>query len=59
MPDDKTKTRPQDAARVNVNEKYEVGYWTEKFACTAEQLRAAVNKVGVSAKAVEEELRRK
>jgi len=59
MSDDKTKTAPQDAARINVNEQYEVGYWTQKFGCTEQQLRAAVAKVGVSAKAVETELKRR
>jgi uncharacterized protein DUF3606 len=34
VPDDKTKTRPQDAARVNVHEKYELEYWTKKFGVT-------------------------
>ena len=38
---------------------YEVAYWTKKFGCTKEQLQAAVKKVGVSAKAVEEELKRR
>jgi hypothetical protein len=41
MSDDKTKTAPQDAARVNVNEDYEVRYWTQKFGGTKEQLKAA------------------
>ena len=58
MSDDKTKKQPQDAARINVNEDYEVQYWTEKFGCSEERLRTAVEKVGVSAKAVEEELKR-
>jgi len=59
MADDKTKTRPQDAQRVNVNEAYEVQYWTKKFGCTPAQLKAAVNKVGVMAAAVETELKRR
>jgi hypothetical protein len=59
MPDDKSKTRPQDAERVNVNEDYDVRYWSEKFGCTKERLLAAVKKVGVSAKAVEAELNRR
>ena len=57
MPDDKTKTRPQDASRINVHEKYEVEYWSKKFGVTPDQLKAAVAKVGVSAKAVEKELK--
>jgi hypothetical protein len=59
MPDDKTKTAPQDAQRVNVYEVYEVKYWCGKFGCTPERLRAAVTKVGVTAKNVEKELNRR
>jgi hypothetical protein len=59
MSDDTTKTSPQDAKRINVNEDYEVRYWTEKFGCSKAQLEAAVNKVGVSAEAVGKELRSK
>jgi Protein of unknown function (DUF3606) len=59
MADDKTKTRPQDALRVNVNEGYEVRYWCGKFGCTAERLKAVVAKVGVMAKDVEKELARR
>ena len=53
MPDDKSNTGPQDAARVNVHEDYEVRYWTGKFNCSETDLREAVNMVGVSAKNVE------
>ena len=49
MADDKTKTKPQDALRVNVDEKYEVKYWCATFGCTESQLKAAVKKVGVMA----------
>jgi Protein of unknown function (DUF3606) len=55
----KPRRLPQDAARVNVNEDYEVRYWTQKFGCTKEQLKAAVAKAGVSAKAVEAELKKR
>ena len=41
------KRAPGDAKRVNVNEIYEVQYWTKKFGCTTEQLKVAVKKVGV------------
>jgi hypothetical protein len=53
MADDKTATRPQDSSRINMNEDYEVRYWTRKFGCTKTQLKVAVEKVGVSATAVE------
>ncbi len=56
MSDDKTKTGPQDAKFVNVNEDYEVRYWTGKFGVTADQLKAAVKAVGTSANKVGEYL---
>ena len=56
MPDNKTKTGPQDSSRINVHEPYEVEYWSKKFKVTPDQLKAAVAKVGVSAAAVEKEL---
>lgn len=59
MSDDKNKKNPQDSSRVNVHESYEVEYWTKRFHCTKEQLEAAVRKVGVSVRAVEEELKRR
>jgi len=58
MADDKTKTAPQDAGRINVHEDYELQYWTKKFRVTPEKLREAVSKVGTSAEAVERELQR-
>ncbi len=57
MADDKSKRGPQDRNRINLNEDYEVRYWSEKFGVTAEQLRQAVQKVGSSAAAVEQELK--
>jgi len=52
-------TRPQDAARVNVNDAWELDYWSKKFGVTANRLRAAVTKVGTSARALEDELKRR
>lgn len=34
-----------DRERINVNESYEVAYWTRKFGVTEEQLRTAVRTV--------------
>lgn len=59
MSDDKTKTSAQDRIRVNVNEDYELRYWSEKFGCTHDELRAAVKAVGVMAKDVEAHLKSK
>jgi hypothetical protein len=54
--DNKTKRSPQDAKRINIHEDYEVRYWTQRFGCTPEQLKAAVEKVGVMVENVEREL---
>ena len=48
MPDDKTKKKPQDASRINVNQPYENAYWCNKFGCSEEKLKNAVNAVGTS-----------
>jgi Protein of unknown function (DUF3606) len=57
MADDKSKRGPQDRSRISLGEDYEVRYWSEKFGVSADRLKAAVNKVGNSAEAVEKELR--
>ncbi|WP_185287880.1 DUF3606 domain-containing protein [Chryseobacterium lactis] len=52
MSDDLTK-KPKDATRVNVNEDWELNYWSKKFGVTKEQLKNAVKAVGDSAEAVQ------
>jgi hypothetical protein len=37
----------QDRARIDVNEEHELRYWTEKFGVSADELRKAVEAVGV------------
>jgi hypothetical protein len=49
MSDDKTKRVPADAKRINVNEEYEVQYWTTELEVTEDKLRDTVKKVGVMA----------
>jgi hypothetical protein len=56
MADDTTKRSPQDAARVNVNERHEVAYWTKKWGVTEEKLKEAVTRVGVMVKDVAKHL---
>jgi len=56
MPDDTTKRSPQDAARVNVNERHEVAYWTKKWGVTEQKLKDAVARVGVMVKDVAKDL---
>ena len=56
MADNKDKTSPQDVARVNVHEDYEVAYWTKKWGVSKAELEAAVKKAGTSSAAVAKEL---
>lgn len=52
---DSTENRGgQDRSRINMNEDYEVRYWTEKFGCSREQLQEAVDQVGSQVDRVEE-----
>ncbi|MFS0755852.1 DUF3606 domain-containing protein [Noviherbaspirillum sp. 1P10PC] len=52
MADNLNDRGPQDRSRVNVNEEWELQYWSKKFGVSAEQLRDAVKAVGTSADAV-------
>lgn len=49
MSDDKTIRGPADARKINVNEDYEVAYWTQRLGVTEEELRAAVAAAGTEA----------
>lgn len=49
MSDDLDKRGPVDRTRVNVNEDYEARYWAAKWGVSQEELRAAVERVGVMA----------
>ena len=55
MVDDKTKTAA-DRKRIDVNEAYELTYWSAKFGVTKEQLKAAIQKVGPIAEDVARKL---
>jgi len=55
MPDNLTDRGPQDRARINLDEEWEVRYWTEELDITEEQLRTIVAKVGASAEEVRRE----
>lgn len=58
MSDDKQQTGSPDRDRINVNEDYEVQYWTRTLAVSREALEAAVKAVGPTAEAVRTHLRR-
>ena len=53
MADDLENRGPQDRSKVNVNEQWEVRWWTSKFRCTEAELKAAVKAVGTGAAAVQ------
>lgn len=59
MSDDRNSRGPADAARVNVNEDYEVRYWTKKWGVTEDELRAAVAEMGPMVADVEAMLKKK
>lgn len=57
MADDKKKTGSPDNKRINVNEPYELKYWSEKFGVTPGELKKAVKQVVTSAEAVKKHLK--
>jgi hypothetical protein len=56
MPDNLNKQNPQDGRRINVNEDFEVTYWTKKFHVSEQKLKEAVHRVGPTVKSVRREL---
>jgi len=52
MADNLNDRGPQDRSRVNVNETWELQYWSRKFGVTEAQLKDAVKAAGPSADAV-------
>ena len=56
MADDKGNRGPQDRARINLTEDYEVRYWTQKFGVSKTELEKTVAKVGERAAAVAQAL---
>ena len=56
MSDDLNNKGPQDRARINLNEKHEVRYWSKKLGVTEDELKKAVESAGVSAVAVAKKL---
>jgi len=56
MSDNLKDRGPQDRSRINVNEDWELRYWTKELGVSEDRLRQAVQKAGVSADAVRKEL---
>lgn len=52
MADDRTDRGPRDRSRINVDEDYEVQYWSRALGVTPEKLVAVVRAVGPGVEAV-------
>ena len=55
MSDDRTNRGQPDRSKINMEEDYEVKYWTRHFGVTREELQKIVDRVGNSAAAVAKE----
>lgn len=56
--DSKENIGKPDRDRINVNEEYELNYWSKKFNVTKDELKEAAKAVGDNAKKVEEYLKK-
>jgi len=56
MPDDPSKTGKEDDQRINVNQDYELDYWSRTLGVSKDRLREVVKKVGPMVKDVRREL---
>lgn len=56
MSDDLSKRGPQDRSKINVNEEWEVRWWTKELGVSESELRAAVKAAGTSVSAVKRHL---
>lgn len=56
MSDNLEQRGPQDRSRINVNEPWELRYWTKELGLSEDELRDAVKTAGVSVDAVRRHL---
>ena len=47
---------PEDPQKININQSWEVEYWTKKLLISEKKLRALVAKVGVNVADIKKEL---
>lgn len=59
MSDNLNNRGPQDRSRINVNEAWEVDYWTKELGVSREELENLVKKAGPAVSAVRQELKAK
>jgi len=57
MADAKRNSGRPERDKINIEEDYEVQYWSEKFGISVEELTAAVKEVGPTASDVQRELK--
>jgi predicted RNA-binding protein YlqC (UPF0109 family) len=58
MADDLSDRGQQDRSRINMNEKWEVQYWTRELGVSEDELRQIIQKSGNSVTAVRQQLNR-
>jgi hypothetical protein len=58
MSDNKQDRGPRDRSRIDINEDYEVRYWTKELNISPEQLKQAVNQVGPMVENVRKHLKK-
>lgn len=56
MSDDLRKGAPEDRARINVNEPWELKYWSKTLGVTPDKLKEVVRQVGARTEDVEKYL---
>ena len=56
MGDNLKRKQPEDPNKINVNQQWELDYWTEKFGVSEAKLKEAVRAVGVFVKDVKKYL---
>lgn len=57
MPDNLSRIRPEDSAKINVHQDWEVTYWTQQLGVSKAVLLSAVRAVGPMVKDVKQWLR--
>ncbi len=46
--DNLNRRRPEDPAKINLNQQWEIDYWTKQLGISEQKLRTLVKKVGVN-----------
>ncbi len=56
MPDDLKRIKPEDPKKINVNQQWEIDYWTKELSVSETKLKVAVKAVGPMVKDVKNHL---